>query len=404
MKRVLPLLLFLLVLVSPAAVLAETRLMAFSDLHYLAPEFYEGSQLFLEAIARGDGKAAHRSAELLAAFLAEVRHQRPDAVLLTGDLTFNGEKRSHEQLAAACGELWDEGIPVWVIPGNHDINNTQARSFDGESVLPAEYVTREQFGEIWRRCLGQDRPERSFTYMAPVNGQVRLAMLDVSIYTPVTAAPGLFTLEHEAWLETALAAADAAGAAVITATHQSLLQQAVNGWNEFGIHRAEEMKKLLRAHGVRLNLSGHVHIHHAASEDGLTDAAAGAFSVSPHRWNLITVGDDGSVRVEGRTICPEHVPEGFLQETAAFYVQTVCQQLLPSLRKAGVGGDELRQMISFAVRFNTAYFSGTLDVTDPAWKTDPGWALWTAAGEGSGFGRYIEAAFAWEEARIGGTD
>lgn len=54
----------------------------------------------------------------LAAFAAAIRADRPDAVLLTGDLTMRA--RSAE-FAAAAAWLGGLGVPVAIDPGNHDL-------------------------------------------------------------------------------------------------------------------------------------------------------------------------------------------------------------------------------------------------------------------------------------------
>lgn len=42
-----------------------------------------------------------------------------------------------------------DGIQVVVIPGNHDINNRNAASFDGRSRQMAEAVSANEFAEIY---------------------------------------------------------------------------------------------------------------------------------------------------------------------------------------------------------------------------------------------------------------
>ena len=46
--------------------------------------------------------------------------QKADGLILSGDLTFNGEKKSHEELAEKFKKVEKSGAPVMVIPGNHD--------------------------------------------------------------------------------------------------------------------------------------------------------------------------------------------------------------------------------------------------------------------------------------------
>ncbi|WP_287895528.1 metallophosphoesterase [Clostridium sp.] len=56
-------------------------------------------------------------------FLEEVRTAHPSALVLSGDLSQNGEKANHEALAEKLERVQAAGIPVLVIPGNHDINH-----------------------------------------------------------------------------------------------------------------------------------------------------------------------------------------------------------------------------------------------------------------------------------------
>ena len=113
------------------------KLMVVSDLHYLAPALYENSDgVFETVMKRADGKMTHFSRGLLEGLIQETLHQHPDALIISGDLSFNGELESHLELAAAYKKLYAEGIPVWVIPGNHDINYPFAARYikDGSGV------------------------------------------------------------------------------------------------------------------------------------------------------------------------------------------------------------------------------------------------------------------------------
>ena len=71
---------------------AETKLMVVSDLHYLAPELYRGSDIFLQVLRRGDGKYTQGGEELLSALYRQILLERPDALILTGDLTYKRRK------------------------------------------------------------------------------------------------------------------------------------------------------------------------------------------------------------------------------------------------------------------------------------------------------------------------
>ena len=391
--------LILLFLLIPAAAPADVRIMVVSDIHYLAPELHEGSELFLRSVARGDGKMVHCSGILLDALMAEARQQRPDALVITGDLTFNGEKLSHEQLAAACSRLREEGIPVWVIPGNHDINNPMSRRFGGSAYTTAENVSPETFREIWAGCMNPAETEDSFSYTVKLSGRVWLALLDVSLYRSVWASGGLYTPAHQRWLREVLAQARAEGAAVVAAAHQSVIPHTELSPESFGVMNGEALREDLRRGGVGLCLTGHIHIQHRTAENGLTDAATGAFSVFPHRYGWVSVAEDGTAVYEARSLSPEHLPDGFLEESAAFFDRVTEDKLRPALAAAALSPEEEERMLAYAVRFNRAYFSGTLDTADPAWRNDPAWALWQQNMDQVSFGAYMDMTFRWEDAR-----
>ena len=68
MKKITAMLLTVLCIVGAAGfATAETKLMVVSDLHYLAPALYQGSELFLRVLRNGDGKITQCGEELLSA-------------------------------------------------------------------------------------------------------------------------------------------------------------------------------------------------------------------------------------------------------------------------------------------------------------------------------------------------
>lgn len=71
---------------------------------------------------RGDGRPSFRVVDTAACLETTVRHlkglrQRPDCMVVTGDLADSGDERAYLRLADALGSL---GWPVYAVPGNHD--------------------------------------------------------------------------------------------------------------------------------------------------------------------------------------------------------------------------------------------------------------------------------------------
>lgn len=65
-----------------------------TDVHYFAPSLTDNGKAFEKYVAAGDGKQLAYSDEITDAFLADVESKKTDVLIISGDLTNNGEKTS----------------------------------------------------------------------------------------------------------------------------------------------------------------------------------------------------------------------------------------------------------------------------------------------------------------------
>ena len=376
-----------------AAEVGMARIMAATDLHYLSPSLYQGSDVFLAALRRGDGKLTQHSDVLLQALLDEARHQQPDALILTGDLTFNGEKQSHLELAAALRAFAEEtGIPVRVIPGNHDILIADAHAFFQGGWAGTATITEAEFGEIYADLVGAT-PDAGYSTVLKANERAWVALLDVGVYTEDASIPfGVCREAHNRFLQQTLAEAEEAGALVVTCTHQNLLDQTSFNPESFGVWYPGVLHQLLRESpaSARLNLSGHIHAQHIVTQDGLTDAATGALSVSPHLYAMVTVDPDGEVTYSAQPLCDAHLPEGFQAMSHQWFRSITIDKDRPQTAAFGVSAEEEEKLLAFAGDFNAAFFAGTLREEREALMASPGYAAWKRLTEVAAFARYMD--------------
>lgn len=68
-----------------------------------------------------EGLILSKSGAVLDEAVERVKNSNADVLLVTGDLTNDGSRKSHEYVAAKLAEIEAEGIDVYVIPGEHDI-------------------------------------------------------------------------------------------------------------------------------------------------------------------------------------------------------------------------------------------------------------------------------------------
>ncbi len=73
----------------------ETHLIIASDTHYMSPSMTDYGAAFDSLVNSNDGKVIRYQPQLWQAFKSEVLAANPDALILSGDLSLNGEKANH---------------------------------------------------------------------------------------------------------------------------------------------------------------------------------------------------------------------------------------------------------------------------------------------------------------------
>ena len=180
------------------------RIILATDLHYQSHKMDDGGKAFQKFVSECDGKVVQYIPELMDAFIEQVLRERPDALVLSGDITMNGERVNHQELSQKLSKISDAGIQVAVIPGNHDINNNHAALYVGEEKTQAESITPQEFYELYH-SFGYDQAvscdPASLSYMLPLDEKNSLLMLDTCQYEPENMVEGMVREETLSWAE-----------------------------------------------------------------------------------------------------------------------------------------------------------------------------------------------------------
>ena len=148
------------------------HLLAVSDLHYISPKLNDGGEFFRRTVENADGKLTERSEEFLAALEAQTLKERPDALVISGDLTFNGEHQSLRDLKETFGRIREKGVTVLVLPGNHDVSYPMAVNFTGKGTERVKNVSQAEFLEECREFgygAAEEKDRASFSYYYPLS-------------------------------------------------------------------------------------------------------------------------------------------------------------------------------------------------------------------------------------------
>lgn len=177
--------------VAGALTVNQVKVAALSDIRYQA------------GAADKEGLLLSKSGALLDAAIERVKSSDADALLVTGDLTNDGRKASHEYVAKKLAEVEAEGIDVFVIPGEHDIR-------EGGT---ATAVSRAVFETIYKD-FGYSESQQdadSASYVADLGNGFKVVMNDS------VAGDGVGQMSR--WVIDRAKAETAKGTTVFAATH-----------------------------------------------------------------------------------------------------------------------------------------------------------------------------------------
>lgn len=275
------------------------RIAVMSDLHYLSPDMIADTEDFEHAF-NSDRKLLKESSSVLHEMLECVRADKPDILLVSGDLTKDGEQECHAALAKQLQQLQQDvpGLKIYVINGNHDIRNYNAKNFntaDGKAV-PATRTEPEDFKQIYDFVYSDPTVIATFTpaegnkagglsYVArPVEGLTVIAM-DTCRYSSDNTSngddehetSGAISADLEKWVIEQTAAAKARGDLVIGLEHHGLVPHfdvqptilpmyLVNGYERIAQEYADA--------GMSVVFTGHMH---AVDIAAMTTAAGNTF-------------------------------------------------------------------------------------------------------------------------------
>jgi len=281
-------------------VMPETvKFMTISDIHYFDPSLFTlpanaDFQLYLAA----DRKLIIESSAILKNVLATVMTEKPDFLLVTGDLTKDGEKIDHQAVAALFKTLSDNGIKVLVIPGNHDVNNPAAANYTGTSAVSIANVTAAEFASIYGNCGYGDAVERdpnSLSYVSePVTG-VWVLGIDACHYAPSETAGSMSTTTL-AWVKTIVAKAKAQNKILLSMMHHGIVEHfAGQGtlFSEYLISDWKNVSTMLADSGMNVVFTGHFHAQDIAKGLGtkgyIYDIETGSTVTSPCPYRTMTL-------------------------------------------------------------------------------------------------------------------
>ena len=260
------------------------KIAVMSDDHYLSPSMIRDTADYTTAL-NSDRKMFAESDAILRTMLDAVRQDKPDVLLISGDLTKDGEQECHKALAKALQQLQRDvpGLKVYVINGNHDIRNADALNFntaDGKAV-PATRTDPEDFKRIYDFIYSDPTVIATYTppagkeagglsYVArPADGYT-LVVIDTGRYSADNTSngknehetSGAISADLEQWVIAQIKAAKARGDVVLGMQHHGLIAHFDVQPTILPMYLVNDYERLSQEYadaGMSVMFTGHMH-------------------------------------------------------------------------------------------------------------------------------------------------
>ena len=334
-----------------------------SDLHIYDHSLGTEGAAF-DAAMKSDRKLLLDSVDLLDYAIDDILRSNARFVLVSGDLTKDGELINHNISAEMLARLTDAGLQVYVVPGNHDISCYDAVSYSGSAVTPVETVTPEEFASIYAD-FGYDnaieRDPHSLSYMAePVDGLL-LLVIDACRYRENrpgqdTIVGGKISQATADWIAGVLSAASESQKAVMVLMHHGIVahwdgQQKLHP--DYLIEDYRHFGEFLASHHVRLAFTGHYHaqdITRGAFRDGtyIYDVETGSLVTAPCPIRYCSIKDNTFTVKSVNIVDKIHPGTDFARNATDFVKATVVLEAFNTLKKYRVS-DKDAEYIADAV-------------------------------------------------------
>ena len=384
-----------------------------TDIHYLSKDLTDNGEAFNKFVLTGAGKQLGYIDEILSAFTYEVKNKKPDVLIISGDLTNNGEEKSHVDIANKLKDIEKYGTATYVIPGNHDIQNPWAREFKGDKQYVTDSITYKDFSEIYRE-FGYDeailRDKNTLSYLAMPSEHVWLLMLDTNQYENNSAlrfpqTDGEITEETFEWIKKCSALAKEKGAKVITVMHHSLLNHSDVIQEGYTINNNKEVISAFQSSDLDLVLSGHIHVQDISSYKNdvgkMYDIATGSLAVYPHQYGTLKYSfkdttftySTSKVDVEGWSkgtgIVDENI-NNFSEYSQEFFGSLAYDMAFKQLIKDTSYSEDKAKLMSETMKIlNLRYFAGVENLNLKDVINSEGYKLWTDAPAEGFFKKYV---------------
>lgn len=276
---------------------ANKRIYVLADIHVMAPSLLDTPENKAWQEELEEKKTMQDlSVPIFDTLVETIKEDKPDILLIVGDLTKAGELESHQYVINKLTEIKSSGISVYVIPGNRDRGYMEdARRYINDSYVDAEMINNDTFAMIYEDFgygSTSERYKQSLTYSAQPFKGLTLIGLDDGIW----ATPNNDVID---WICKKAQEANVRGDQVLMMTHHAIMPHYIGQDEIFElsiIGNYQQVRQKLMDAGINVVLTGHSHVSDIAryiDSEGheIYDVATGSPISYPCDYRILTLND-----------------------------------------------------------------------------------------------------------------
>ncbi len=283
----------------------QLKIAIVSDIHYMASSLLKNNAAAgaaFQAYLDQDPKLIQYSDPIFRQCMAQVIADKPDMLLIPGDLTKDGEKVSHLDLLKLLKQFDNAHIKVFLVPGNHDVNNPESAQYDGDNATPAPTITAAEFasyysGYGYSNAISRD--PHSLSYVTEAFPGLWIMGLDACEYennTNIAIVGGRIKPETKQWALNWITEAKKRHVVLFGMMHHGIVEH-YTGQNQldpgYVIDDYETVAHEFTMAGLSIMFTGHYHANDITSrKDGdkiLYDIETGSMVTAPVPYRMITI-------------------------------------------------------------------------------------------------------------------
>jgi len=344
-----------------------------SDIHVYTSELGSSGAAF-DKVMNADRKLLLDSIDLLDFAIAEILQTEVSFALIPGDLTKDGELVNHKIVAEKLQRLTEANIPVYVVPGNHDVNNPESFSYSDDTTETVQNVSKDDFAQIYADYgygSALMRDTNSLSYAAELAEGMWLLAIDATRHSENVPdhhaiVGGKISQATADWIASVLREADRQNTAVIAMMHHGFGEH----WKgqaklhpDYIILDYENFGKFLASWNVRAGFTGHYHAHDVKRNEYdngkyLYDIETGSLITAPCPIRYVQISG-GSMNIRSDFFIEKlHPGTDFAEKGHAFVKKTVMLEAANTLRKYKVSEKDIAIIADAVGDAFAAHYSG----------------------------------------------